>query len=175
MKVHFFLLCLFIPLACSSMPKINEKKDNELKAVNVVVESFIKKAREKYGLIVTGSGLGYPKELESFELRFEIIKNIDVLGARKLMVDSSQELLGMINNNPVLRTCTNYPFSAKNLGVVICFADSAFQNKPPSSLIAVILAAGNLSYHRPESSISWNCILREPYEKALRIVQGGEQ
>jgi hypothetical protein len=95
---------------------------------------------------------------------------VDIDTARQLLVTSVQEYLSAVNSNEKIKPhLHNYPFTDKNIKIVIYFYDSSGLDVPVGSISIASAAQGELIYYvdYPEKH-TIKAIHEESFQDALR-------
>lgn len=113
------------------------------------------------------------QDVKGYDLHYEAKKNLHVSEVRKLYVNTMENLLKKINNDPILRPYLHtYPFTIENVSIMISFHTSAGKSVSSQYVALVSCLNGNIFY-RNYVNDKFNNIHKEPYAEALRIVRGG--
>lgn len=141
--------------------------DNEIVAENLTREvgAILSK---KYNICFCGSGGRIKNKIETMAISFDCYKKLNEVTARELIVNCSEVFLNKINSN--LKTSLfNYPFQPSNIEVRIFI-----QNANPGDLIVISALNGKLVFRKYNEDESYETVLEEPYQEALRIMREGK-
>ncbi len=127
-----------------------------------------------------GIGSRGPEKYEEIILSYgsyQKIEEINVNDARKLILDSTQKLLEIVNSNTEIQdSLANHPYTADNLDVSISLRDPATERRYLKNYIALVyLLDGEVHYvvDDPETGFLKNYKL-ETYSEALSAVKEKE-
>ena len=182
--MYVFLMCLFgcLTNCCEAYVKTPEQilAEQTDVAADKVICSFIKKVKKKYDFLVVGTGGGGPgdKGLNLLSVDFESYQKMGIPEARKILVDCVQEFLIEINASEELKQyLAVYPFTAKNIGVLIQFTDKKrpIYMSPPSLAVARIDKEKLAYIINIVETDRLERIKEETYEEALQILEKKDQ
>lgn len=142
---------------------------NYSRIIDKITNEFAKSVQNSDDLILIGSGGAFKGDIKEISLTFSINRSLNIETGRRLMVEKAEILLQMINdNNDVRPFLHNFPFTTKNLNLVISgVKDTCVLHG--ASLVTIL--AGKIYY----DDTSYKTIYVESYEDALQIVKGGVQ
>src|SRR3989344_4332350 len=93
-----------------------------IKLAHKITEKTAKKLKEQKNLYLIGTGGQMMHDIQMMMMGFNFYKVVDIETARQLLVESVEEYLSVINSNKEVRPYLhNYPFTAKNIEIVIYF------------------------------------------------------
>lgn len=139
-----------------------------------VMHKFEKYAHDVLGLEVCGSGGEMMDDVQSISLHFTSGASLNIDQARRLVVESSQIFLSMINEDKKLRPYLHtYPFTGNNIKISIDFDEPGKTWKDSEEISLVMLLDGKIFYdtHDEEALIRHKSLHKETYEEAVKIVK----
>jgi hypothetical protein len=173
MKITTIFLTIFtifgVIIYCSYFkPSLEEDE----KLVNLITAKTAKKLEKEKELILIGTGGRMMNDVEMLMMGFQYHTAVDIKTVRKLLIDSVEEYLSEINANEKLRPYLhNYPFTTKNLEIVIYFRNPDGSKVAPDQINVASAQEGNMFYYidYPEK-YTLKAICEETYEEALQSV-----
>ena len=170
MKYFFnlFLVLLIISLAfgCNSM---TYKLSDDEKIVNQITQETARKLKEKKNLILIGTGGQMMHEIEMLAMSFNYYQEVDLNTARNLIVYAINEYLSNINDNKKIRPyLSNYPFTSKNVEIMIFVYGPNRLELPPEEIYCITSRKGIIRYYT--RSDRDHPICKETYEQALQAI-----
>lgn len=168
MKLVFYFGVMITMVSCSFD---QQQVCYEKIADNITAKTAEKLKREK-GLICVGTGGQMMGDIQVMDMGFNFYEVVSIDTARQLLIDAAQEYLSAINASEEVRPYLHdYPFTAKNVEIVIYFYNSDGHKVPSSKLNIAAAEQGKLFYYidYPEKS-ALKTIHEETYEDALKIV-----
>ena len=110
-------------------------------------KKLISIAKSKYGLQCVGNGVAAPGVIKKFILEFDCLYSIDQAGARKLVIDYTEDCVVQLNANDKSKLhLENLPANEKHIYFMIVFKDH--NKKICSELSAVILSNSKIMYSK---------------------------
>ena len=143
-----------------------------VKLAHEITEKTAKKLKEQKDLILIGTGGKMMGDIQAMDMSFDYYHEVDLKTARKLLIDSVQEYLSDINSNDKIRKYLHkYPFTAKNVEIVIFFRSPDGFKVPPGKINIAAANQGKVIYYidYPEKH-TIKSIYKETYEEALQAI-----
>jgi hypothetical protein len=172
----YILSGLLFAVSCSSFAKekMTEKTPYSIYRpyLKELIEAYAQEMQDQYGLRISGEGGGMHETIEEIVVKFIALRRASVEEARELTVRIAERLLRMINEDEKLRPyLCEYPFDVSRINPRISFEQ---QNRAynDGTVTYVSLIKNNLFYDASEIlTDNLQEILKEPYPKALKIVE----
>ncbi len=170
MKIIFNLgvmLCMFL-FGCSSF---GYQSPRYVKLAHKITEKTARELKAQKNLYLVGTGGQMMDDIQMMMMGFNFYKIVDIETARKLLVDSVQEYLAAINSSEEVRPYLhNYPFTAKNVEIVIYFYSPDGSRGPPDKIKIAATNHGEVVYYidDPEKH-TIKSMHEETYEEALKL------
>lgn len=142
------------------------------KIADDITEKTAKKLKEKKNLYLIGTGGGMMHDIQMMAMSFHFYQEVDLKKARELVVYAANEYLLDINNNEEIRPYLHeYPFTAKNVEIVIFFYNPDGSKVAPGKIKVAAVKRGKVVYYidYPEQ-YTLKSIYEETYEEALQAV-----
>lgn len=160
----------------------SDKKENDpplyTQYAAEVTSTFVKEMRRDYGLECSLSGGQMPHDIEEIEVGLFAYRTVTVEQARELEVKATERLVQIINAHPKIKPfLREYPFPASRTNISIAFRKKTGYISLTNNDIEFVCHAKNRLYyqvHDPKNPYVGKDIKDEPYEEALRIVQGSK-
>lgn len=115
---------LFYSCSVSNSEKEQERGSNKVKLASAIRSQVAQKLMLERGLIPCGFGGGAIEQIEFLALSFYFRQPLSIGEGRDLVVIAVHELLDAVNSNTEIRPyLDSYPFSAKNIEIVIFVQD----------------------------------------------------
>ena len=174
--IKMIILLISIGLLSTSFLFFKSKaRDYEDMAIEIRAQVG-KNLSKKHKMKLIGLSAGLMGSVYILGFSFEIFHPLDRNEARRLIVDCVEELLTAVNNNKEIRPfLKNYPFTTKNVHILIFSSDAKGREviDPYISVVCisksekinfVIKELNKPKFHKKQY---W-----EPYSEALNIVRG---
>ena len=174
MKLIFnlgIMMCIFSFLfGCSSF---GYQSPRYVKLAHEITAKTAKKLKEQKGLALAGTGGQMMGDIQMMMMGFNFYKVIDIETARQLLVDSVQEYLSDINSNEEIKPhLHNYPFTPKNVEIVIYFYNPDGSQVSPSKLSIAEACRDEIIYYIDDpQKHTLKLLHEESYEEALKLVK----
>jgi hypothetical protein len=142
------------------------------KIADKITEKTAKELKAQKNLYLVGTGGQMMDDIQMMMMGFNFYRVVDIETARQLLVDSVQEYLSAINSNEEIRPhLHNYPFTAKNVEIVIYFYNSDGSEISSGKINIAAANQGKVIYYidDPEKN-NIKPIHEETYEEALMLV-----
>jgi hypothetical protein len=160
---YLFLLTSLLS-ACASTPY-------KVKITEEIMNTFSKQVKKEKNLIMIASGWSFKEKLKTFVLRYAIVKKVGIEQARELFIETCEGLLKLANANEEIRPLLiDYPFTYKNLDIMISFDESTNASASPPFIALVSILDGVIRY-KTDNCITnmFDTVHKETYEEALKI------
>jgi hypothetical protein len=156
------IFCLFF--GCSSF-SYQSPVDYE-KIADAITANTAKKLEEQKKLYLIGTGGGMMHDIQAMHMSFQFFHEVDLQEGRELIVYAVREYLSDINNNEEVRPYLhNYPFTAKNVEIMIFVYGPDRRELPPEKIGCITSIDGILEYYTRADDDHPIC--EETYEEAL--------
>jgi hypothetical protein len=163
LNLSLVFLMLSLIFGCDSMTY--QLPDDE-KIVNRITEETAKKLGEREKLALIGTGGQMMHKIEMLSMSFQLFHEVDLQKAREIIVYAVREYLSDINNNEEVRPYLhNYPFTAKNVEIMIFVYGPDRRELPPQKIGYISSRNGILKYYNRADRDHPIC--KETYEEAL--------
>lgn len=118
------------------------------KAVNQIVNQGFLILKERHQMIPVGDTVAMPGRIvKFFGLEFKIHGPLEKEKLRSILIDSAHELLSIINKNEDIQSCLEtYPFTIKNIEIVLFIIDSNRRNLHHPYIGIAQISKGELKY-----------------------------
>jgi hypothetical protein len=168
--VFSILFCLF--LSCCETP--SETPVSYITMANRLLSKTAKQLKVEKGLIPIGDMGQMMGNIQAMGLSFQYFHPLSLEEARELLLYASNVFLKNINENKEIRPYLyNYPFTAKNIEILI-FVYKPDRSKPNLGSIGFLcMRNGTLTYElvAPKTKASCPILHEEAYEEGLEIYQ----
>jgi hypothetical protein len=176
-RVSFFLVII---LTLFTGPKVSAKEDDDspiyTRYVAEVTSSFLREMHKEYGFECGASGGCMPYDVEEISVKLVAYRSATIEQARELEVRATERLAQLINAHEKIRPfLREYPFPSSRARVTISFRK---RGKHLTDDVEFVCHAKNKLYylaHDPDHPYVGKDIKNEPYEEALKIVQGNAE
>lgn len=140
-----------------------------VKLAHEITEKTAKKLKAQKNLYLAGTGGQMMNDIQMMMMGFDLYEVIDIETARQLLVDSVQEYLSAINSNEEIRPYLhNYPFTAKNVEIVIYIYNPDGSQVPLDKITIAAANQGRVVYYVDDpQKHTIKTIHEETYEEAL--------
>ena len=168
--IKLFTCCLLALIVFSC-----ERAPQHIQIADRIADDFSCGIKKTYGLHLFGYGGAMMEDVKKFNFAFECTQHVDVAGAREIFVRNIENFLARVNSNPEIRPYLHdYPFTIDNLEFSIAFYDTKGNSAKPPFIAYVSIIRGSIYYcvHNPEKITKLENFYVEPYEEAVRIVNG---
>jgi hypothetical protein len=146
--------------------------------IDLTITTFSMKMKKENDFSLVG--LGYQRgcdseKLKAFVLGFIAVNHVNVDEARDLFIGLCEELLDQINANEKMKPwLTDYPYTGKNLNIILAFYQAPSRLISPPYIALVSVLNGNVCYSTHENDKFSDVpveteVLIETYEEALKI------
>lgn len=129
---YLLYTCLMLTLwSCTHL-------EPEQKQVHKILSQYTKQQEKQRSLEMVGTGSSMPNKVKGFHVRFLSHEKLDRPAARRLLLDCSEDLLAMINQDEAIRPYLDtYPFTLKGIDLVIGFIneDDEFRTPPYVAIV----------------------------------------
>lgn len=173
MKWLIFLVSLFI-MSFSMSNEHTSHPTNAEKVVHKILKMSAKQIKDKYPLILCGQGASMPEgNIKKLSLSFNTKKIMQQKEIRKLLLETSECLLKMINqNDEVSIFLTKKPFTIENVQIILFNMDVDGRESYDPNIATAQIADGILTFRTLDSPINYefNNEFTETYIEASKIV-----
>ncbi len=165
------LLFSFPPLN-GIQPKMNFF-DEGSKLINEVNTQVGKKLKKLYNLEPFGTGFSAPDDfILTMDLFVTSYADLDVLKARRLILQAARTYLETINANKKLKPfLIEHPFGPKNIYLTVYVAYPGKYDVEIGKLTTVSIIKDKIIYNIKKTEYTHETIHRETFEEAVRIVE----
>lgn len=178
MKLYLFISCffIFILFAIADCDKISEsnKVSESDKAEFRLIYRMIKKLGDRHELRYAGRSVSFDKGVyKKLGLDFQICKILSKDEGRKMLIECSQEFLKEIHTDPAMQDYIHSEFSASNIELIICVAQSNGEVVFYPKIRIFALSGDKIQYltKSPDQEYGFFTREEETFEEALRIVE----
>lgn len=169
MKMFFkFGLILFVFTSTIGCSLFNQKTsvDYEEIADKITANTAWKLEKEK-NLLLIGTGGGMMHDIQAMHMSFQLFHEVSLEEARELVVYAMREYLSNINNSEEVRPYLhNYPFTEKNIEIMILIYGPDKRELPPEKIYCITSHNGILKYYNRLDRDHPIC--KETYEEAVQ-------
>jgi len=178
-NVSLFTVAILMVFMCLNASE-KERIDPMLytRYTNEVTSTFIEEMHREYGLECGWSGGQMPYDIEKIRVGLFAYRTVSIKQARELEIKATERLVQIINAHPKIRPLLiEYPFPASRASVSIAFRKEKGVPYSNDNISFVCHAKNRLYYlaHDPQNPYVGKDIKDEPYEEALKIVQGSKR
>jgi hypothetical protein len=165
------LICTPVGLILMSFFSLMNKVPKYEKISNKIVAESSKEIAEKYNLTIIGDGGSMMDDVKMLALSFNCDQPRNIEEARKLTVNCMNMFLENINKNESIRPYLhNYPFTEKNIEIMIFFRDKN-EYRPAPPLIANITSTNGVIYYYIDKNNRYSDFHSESFSNAVQILQ----
>jgi hypothetical protein len=126
MKFFFVLTIMLLLMGCTTRITRTQRLINTEEVTHVVQDFAVEMENTKQHLHLDDSNVFYNDKINTIQLQFHSEDIIEICEARELIVDMTEKLLGMLNQNIILGPQFHrFPFQASDLEIYVVF-DSFF-------------------------------------------------
>ena len=135
-----------------------------------LIDRYAKKMQKEKNFILIGSGGRGLDDVEIIGVTFYSFEKLNTEGARKLLLEVTDEFLNTINSYKKIRQhLRNFPFNSKNLRFDIIFIEEPGKSVPENYIAYISLTEGKIMYANDKND-QLKVIRNESYEEAVKIV-----
>jgi hypothetical protein len=172
-KYILVFLILTLTIGCSQAEiGCSQTEDYEVLATRIESQTAKQLKREK-GLVPTGNSGQMMGNIKSMGLSFNYYHLLNLEEARELLLYASNVFLKNINENKEIRPYLhNYPFTSKNIELVIFIYQADGSEPNQGSLAVLAIKDGILTYElaAPNKYAPWPILHEETYETGLNVL-----
>jgi hypothetical protein len=142
---------------------------------NEIIHSFSKQIKKEFGFNCEASGGSMPYDVEKISMQFDASCTATIEKARELEVRITEKFVECINAHEKIRPfLREYPFPSSRADIMISFSKPKKFNLSNDSVELVFHVKNKIFYKakKPDNPHLYATIKEEPYEEALKIVQG---
>jgi len=173
-KYILVFLILTLTIGCSQAEiECSQEEDYEILGRKVRSQTA-KQLRKEVDLIPAGTMGQMMGDIQAMGLSFNYYNLLDLEEARDLLVYAAEVFLKNINENKKIRPYLhNYPFTPKNIEIVIFMYQPDGSEPNQGNLSVLSLKDGILTYElaAPNKYAPWPILHEETYEEGLEIYQ----
>jgi hypothetical protein len=171
----FCLLFLFL-LGCSGGNRSDYVISEKERAADEDLRKAAIELMTKAGLEPCGSGGQMMDQVKMLALSFDYKGPIQIEDARKLLIQSVDTLVAVVNNDPLIRPYLyNYPFEPKNVEIRIFLRGADQFDVPLGELVVISSIKGTFDYDiRHLETRRLTTIFEETYAEAKQKVGSSE-
>ena len=162
---------------CDKTSKSDEFSEQDKAKIHLLYR-MIRRLGDRHELHYTGrSGSSDNGIYKKLGLSFQIFKTLSKDEGRKLLIDCSQEFLKEIHSDPAMQDYIPLEFTASNIEMIICAAQSDGQTVFYPDIRIFALSKGTVQYltKSPEQEYGFFTREEETFEEALHIVEAQNQ
>jgi len=176
--IPFYALLIVLLNSCNSYKTPHENNINSNESYKDTLCNQISKRtaeilNNKYELqfVAMGGGGSKNEKIKLLSLHFYYNKPILITEARELLINASEIFLKEINsNNKISSYVSNFPFTEKNIEIVIYSHNDEYKNYSPPNLANFANVCGRLDYYVKEDG-KLKLFHKESYEEALEKIK----
>lgn len=176
-RINFFLILTIIGVTMHA--KEYESPLYTQYAVEII-QSFSKQVEKEFGFECIGSGGSMPHDVQEISAKFIVYQDATIPQARELEVKLTEKFVQIINAHEKIRPfLREYPFPSSRACVSISF-EKPSKTSPlsiKSQNVKYVFQARSRIFYQAENPLNqyvYKDIKDEPYEEALKIVQGSK-
>jgi hypothetical protein len=156
-------------LGCSSF---GHQSPYYVKLAHEITAKTANKLKDQKNFYLAGTGGQMMDDIEMLMMGFYFYYEVDLETARTLVVYAIKEYLLEINNDQEIRPYLHeYPFTAKNIEIIIWIYNPDRSNLSSEKIYNISAINGLIDYYmRGSEKYSRQVICEETYEKALNFV-----
>lgn len=177
-KYILVFLILTLTIGCSQAEiGCSQTEDYEVLATRIESQTAKQLKKEK-GLIPIGNSGQMMGNIKSIGLSFNYYHLLNLEEARELLVYAGKTFLKNINENKEIRPYLhNYPFTSKNIELVIFICQANGSEPTVGNLSVLTLIRGSLTFKLSAPSKFAHCPIlhEETYETGLEIYQNSQK
>jgi hypothetical protein len=131
-----------------------------------------KKLKKQKNLLLAGTGGQMMDDIQMMMMDFDCYHEVTIEEARQLLVDAVEEYLFTINNNEQIRPFLhNYPFTAQNVEIAICFMKADGSDVSANKICTASSNEGRMTYYiDDDKKILLVKVHKETYDEAKKLV-----
>lgn len=167
-----FKITLIIVCSCLVGFCFFTRHENYEKIADRLTEKIAEKLKEQKKLQLVGTGGKMMKDIQAMDMSFHFYQEVDLKTGRDLVVSAVDEYLNGINNNKELKPYLHeYPFTAKNVEILIWIYKSDGTSPSSDKIYYISAIDGIITYYvnEPETN-SRKVICKETYDEALKAI-----
>lgn len=167
MKIYILFIALLFVKICGSCFAAEKYSHLAYK----IIEEHSNQQR-KMGFTLFGSGGSWTTDFKTISLDYISKLELDVPKARKLYIQSVQDLIERFNSNREVRPFLHdYPFTYNNIDITLNFyIRDPKSGKYRDSYVSMLKGKVFYDVHRDQKP-GYDTFYEEPYEEAVRLVQ----
>jgi hypothetical protein len=171
--IVFVTNLFFLPIFLTGFKIVPEKHQIS----NKIIQDFVKQMNEKYGLKLMGTFLSTDKsgQYQTIGLRLELLGPISTDIGRGILVESTENLLDLINKTSSFKKYMNkYPFDTNNIEIVIFVYDKERNPVYYPKVFIFSMVQGNVQFKTKSKENEYEHFTcgEESYGNSKSIVEG---
>ncbi len=138
-------------------------------------QTFIKQVKKEFGFNCEMTGGSMPYDVEEIFVKFGANRSANLEQARELEVVLTEKFIKIINAHEKIRPfLREYPFPSNRAIVGIRFYPPSKKQSSQHAVDFMYQAKGKIYYRAddPQNPYALKAVHEEPYEEALKIIQG---
>lgn len=154
--------------------QVEEKTTNYSVYAHQAIDILKKEVEEKYGVHCYGRGGSMPTDIRSISVNFQVKEKATIEESRILFVSIYEKFRNIINRHEDIRPfLREYPFPCQRIELGLSYYSPDKQKNLQKSFEYVSCIKGNIRYAKRDPLTGrYETVYQEPYEEALRIVNG---
>ncbi|MCB1082250.1 MAG: hypothetical protein KDK63_03800 [Chlamydiia bacterium] len=142
------------------------------KLADRITDTVGKTLKKEKGLSLIGTGGQMMDDIKKMSMSFQYFQVVSIEKARELVVYATTEYLSAINSNHEIRPYLNvYPFTLKNVELVVFFVTPDGYNVPKNEISIVAMEKGNVVFYvNDPTDDRLKVIQTETYDEALKAI-----
>jgi hypothetical protein len=143
--------------------------------VDEIIHSFSKQIKKEFSFECTASGGSMPYDVEKISMKFAAPRSATIEEARELEIKITEKFVECINAHEKIRPfLREYPFPSSRAAVMISFNTPKKFSLSNNQVELVFQTKNKIFYQATnrENPYLYDTLKEEPYEEALKIVQG---
>ena len=172
---------MILSLSCSQKKSNNNFKYLYYKKGEAFIKNEIPKIEKQNNLFLNAHGINIDKNIytpeynaiHDFYFTFFSLEKVNLQEARKILINSTKNLLHEINNN---KEISNYlystPFTHRNLDLGISFFNKKGKHRYKNYISGCAINGNTIYYKIAYPNGTFARIHEESYDEALKIVEG---
>ena len=172
-NLNLTLIILFVFYFISSCMGLQKPKESHEKIADRITVKTANELEKNQGLILAGIGGQMMNDIQVMMIGLNCYKEVDIKEARDLLIYSSELYLFNINKNEkIIPHLHNYPFTEKNIEIVIYFRKPDGHKVSEGKINISSLNTGVLNYYiNTQENQKLKVFHKETYEEAKKLVQ----
>lgn len=168
-KLFFFVILLIIGIFFTKSISANSGA-NYVNIADKITDKTADELKKSESLRLIGTGGQMMDNIKLMRMIFQLRKELDIDGARVLLLKAAHLYLTNINQNHEIRPyLVQAPFTIKNIEISVFFCRADGSTSPTQKLISASIIDGILSYKKDHPTDRFDLIIvkKESYNEAL--------